>query len=116
MNAAVLIVEDDPFIAIDLQDAMEDAGYEVVGPVATVKHGLMAIKDQTPDIAILDYNLGSETSADIARRLDEIGVPYIFASGQIERVIIDGARSSAALIQKPFLVDSVVEKVVSILS
>ena len=87
MNAAILIVEDDPFIAIDLQDAMEDAGYDVLGPVATVRHGLATLQGQVPDVAILDYNLGPETSAKIAERLKDMDIPYIFASGQIERVI-----------------------------
>lgn len=116
MHAAVLIVEDDPFIALDLQDAMEDAGYSVLGPVATVKHGLSTIDTHTPDVAILDYNLGTETSAKIAQRLTEIGVPYVFASGQIERVIHDDVPASAGLIQKPFLMEQVVKTVDKIIN
>lgn len=111
MCKSVLIVEDDPFIAIDLQDAIEDAGYAVLGPVATVKSGLNTLNSSTPDVAILDYNLGSETSAEIARKLKEMGIPFIFASGQIERVIEDDVPNSAAMIQKPFLIDAVIDVV-----
>lgn len=116
MNAEILIVEDDPFIALDLQDAMEDAGYVVLGPVATVKHGLSALETHTPDVAILDYNLGHETSAAIARRLTDMGVPYVFASGQIDRVIKDDVPEGAALIPKPFLMSKVVKTVEDIMN
>ncbi len=115
MNLAVLIVEDDPFIAIDLQDAFEDAGYDVLGPVATVKSGLSELTKCAPDVAILDYNLGTETSAGIAAKLDQMGVPYIFASGQMEAVISDETVKPVGVISKPFMTDTVIGKVEEIL-
>lgn len=114
MNADILIVEDDPFIALDLQDAMEDAGFTVLGPVATVEHGLSALDSHRPDVAILDYNLGHETSAEIAQRLSDMNVPFVFASGQIERVIKDNVPEGAGLIPKPFLMPNVVETIKNI--
>ena len=78
MTKTILIVEDDPFIAMDLQDTFEDAGYSVLGPVASVDPGLKIIRDTKPDFAMLDYNLGRETSIPIAHKLDEIEIPYIF--------------------------------------
>ena len=53
----VLIVEDEPFIAYDIADAIERAGGVVVGPVATVSQALELIRTDRIEAAILDVNL-----------------------------------------------------------
>jgi len=93
MRKTILIVEDDPFIAMDLQDTFEEAGFKVLGPVASVAPGLKLIKDTLPDVAMLDFNLGRETSIPIAHRLDEIEIPYFFLSGQIDKVITKNVKT-----------------------
>ena len=102
MTKTILIVEDDPFIAMDLQDTFEDAGYTVLGPVASVDPGLKIIRDAKPDVAMLDYNLGRETSIPIAHKLDEIEIPYVFLSGQVDRVVTANCDSPRKVIMKPF--------------
>lgn len=102
MTRSILIVEDDPFIAMDLQDTFEDAGYTVLGPVASVDPGLKIIRERKPDVAMLDYNLGRETSIPIAHKLEEISTPYVFLSGQIDRVVTAGCRTPQKVIMKPF--------------
>lgn len=102
MTKTILIVEDDPFIAMDLQDTFEDAGYEVLGPVAAVDPGLAVLRSAKPSVAMLDYNLGTETSVPIAQKLDEIEIPYVFLSGQIDRVIAAHSAKPPDVIAKPF--------------
>ncbi|MBX9465055.1 MAG: response regulator [Aquamicrobium sp.] len=53
----VLIVEDEPFIAFDLADAIESSGGTVVGPASTVREALQLLDKQTVEAAILDVNL-----------------------------------------------------------
>ncbi len=53
----VLIVEDEPFIALDLAYAIELSGGEVVGPAPTIRTALMLIAENAIDAAILDVNL-----------------------------------------------------------
>ncbi len=53
----VLIVEDEPFIAFDIADAIEGAGGVVVGPAATVREALALIATESVEAAILDVNL-----------------------------------------------------------
>lgn len=53
----VLIVEDEPFIAFDLADAIESAGGTVVGPAATIRQALALIDTEQVEAAILDVNL-----------------------------------------------------------
>jgi DNA-binding response OmpR family regulator len=82
MNARVLIVEDDALLALDLAHQLEFNGFTVVGTPASVAAAL-AILDQpnTCDGAVLDVNLGKETSEPIAHRLLAEGTPFLVISG-----------------------------------
>lgn len=111
MTKTILIVEDDPFIAMDLQDTFEDAGYTVLGPVASVVPGLRLLDEAKPDVAMLDYNLGSETSIPIAYKLDEEAVPYVFLSGQVEKVVTANGVRSHEVITKPFNADRLIARI-----
>lgn len=102
MSKKILIVEDDPFIAMDLQDTFEDAGYVVLGPVAAVAPGMSLLEHVEPDVAMLDYNLGKETSIPLARSLDIKKIPYVFLSGQVDRVVTEDFTSYRKVIPKPF--------------
>ena len=77
----VLIVEDDPFIAMDLEDAFIEAGYDVCGLAGSVAEGLERIETCRPEVATLDYHLGRETSDAIARALEARSIPYCYVSG-----------------------------------
>ncbi|WP_371395335.1 response regulator [Fretibacter rubidus] len=107
----ILIVEDDPFIAMDLEDTFLSEGYEVLGPIATVDAGLSLLKEEKPDVAMLDYNLGRETSIPIARALNDNSIPFFFLSGQIKRVIIDNDVAGIKVIPKPFIPEKLVQEV-----
>ena len=82
----VLIVEDDPFLAIDLEDTLEAAGYKVSAVATTVSQGLSAIEREAPEIATLDYNLGHETSDAIADELRQRHIPFCYITGHMGRL------------------------------
>ena len=111
MCKTILIVEDDPFIAMDLQDTFEDAGFNVLGPVASVDPGLKIIRETKPDVAMLDYNLGRETSIPIAHKLDAIKIPYVFLSGQVSRVVTANVKTEQKVIMKPFNAEALISYV-----
>ena len=80
-HARVLVAEDEPFIALDLALAIEDAGGQVVGPAASVKEALALLK-ATPVVgAILDVTLADKDVTCIAERLIADGVPVILQTG-----------------------------------
>jgi len=80
-HACVLVAEDEPFIALDLALAIEDAGGQVVGPAASVKEAL-ALLEATPVVgAILDVTLADKEVTCIAERLIADGVPVILQTG-----------------------------------
>lgn len=81
-NAAILIVEDDPLIADDLACQIARDGSTVVGP-ATTPATALALLESTPQIggAILDVRLGDETAFEIAGKLREREIPFVFFTG-----------------------------------
>lgn len=80
-KALVLIAEDQPFIALDLALAIEDAGGTVVGPAATVDEALAIIDGHTVAAAILDVNLGAEDISPVAEILLTRNIPVIIQTG-----------------------------------
>ena len=77
----VLIVEDNALISMELENSLEDAGYNVVGRANSVVEALSVIETTEIDIAVLDVDLGGEQSFPIADALTAKGVPYTFATG-----------------------------------
>lgn len=104
----ILIVEDDPFIAMDLEDTFTDHDYRVIGPCADVDTGLRLLKDERPDVAMLDYNLGRETSILLAQTLHEQRVPYVFLSGQVQHFVTGHGLPQRPVIAKPFVPEQLV--------
>jgi len=78
--ARVLIVDDEPLIAMLAQDWLEDLGHQTVGPAHDLKTAL-ALTAEPMDAAILDVSLGAEKSYEIARRLTAHAIPFAFATG-----------------------------------
>jgi two-component sensor histidine kinase/CheY-like chemotaxis protein len=78
---AVLIVEDDAILALDLVDSLQSAGYDIIGPAGSVEHALDLLRQHDLCIAILDINLGAETSEPVAHNLRGRNVPFISISG-----------------------------------
>src|SRR3546814_1168659 len=60
MQKTILIVEDEFLIAMDLQLLLEDCGWRVIGPVATVQGALRLLEGELPLVALLDVSLRSE--------------------------------------------------------
>jgi DNA-binding response OmpR family regulator len=81
MIPRVLIVEDEFFIALDIGQQLADAGFEVVGPAPSVAKALKLVADQGCDVAILDVNLGGETSEPVAQKLRDSDKPFVVLTG-----------------------------------
>lgn len=96
----ILIVEDEPLIAMELHRLVTNAGLEVSGPAGTLDQALHLASDQTLTGAILDINLGGETSYPIADRLRNRSVPFIFVSGYIAESAPERF-ASCTILQKP---------------
>ncbi len=82
---SILLVEDDWLVAQDLAERVSELGYAVVGPAPSVKKALALIESERIDGALLDLNLGSETSYAIAEKLEERTIPFVFLTGYTSR-------------------------------
>src|SRR5207247_6301389 len=77
----ILIVEDHGVIAADLADAVRRSGGQVLGPVSRLSEALAVIATAPCDAALLDINLGHETSYLAAEMLQAREVPFVFLTG-----------------------------------
>ncbi len=101
----VLIVEDEPLVAMLVEDELLGAGAEVVGPAFSVGNALWLIEaamaDGGIDAAVLDINLGGKHVSPVAERLSALGVPFLFATGYGEGCDT-GGHGAAPTLHKPF--------------
>ena len=103
----ILIVEDEPLIAMMLEDFLEMLGKQTAGTADNVADALVLVEAGGIDAAILDVNLrGGEKSWPIADALAARGVPFVLASGGSHDSIAEGYRGRPTL-PKPFTMDAV---------
>ncbi len=100
----ILIVEDEPFIALTLEDMLFELGFVVAGCVADVPAALDLIVREEIDGALLDVNLGSDKIDAVAALLAERACPFVFTTGY-GRSGIPAAYADRAVLQKPFGMD-----------
>ncbi len=102
--ARVLIIEDEPIIAMDLQQLVESAGHEVVGLAASEDEAVAIAEAERPTLVLADVNLGKggDGAAAVARILARHGAPVIFVTAYPERLLTGTAVEPAFVITKPF--------------
>jgi CheY-like chemotaxis protein len=98
--ARILLVEDEMLIALDVKHMLEQAGYAVAGPIQSVREAFHQLDAAACTAAILDVNLGRETSEPIARRLRDEGVPFL-AMSSYRRDQLPAVFAGADHIEKP---------------
>jgi len=112
LSGTALIVEDNLIIAMGAEVILLELGARHVETAASVNQALKVIERATPSFALLDINLGAESSLPVGHRLKELGVPFLFATGYGERAPIPAELSDAPVIQKPYTRE-LVEKALS---
>ncbi|MBY5716807.1 GAF domain-containing protein [Rhizobium leguminosarum] len=104
----VLLVENNLIIAMDGEDILRRLGADVAtAPSVTAAMEILA--GQSFDLALLDVNLGDETSFGIADRLAAEGVPFVFATGYGEGIAQANSHSDAPVLQKPYTMEGVTD-------
>ena len=103
---SILIVEDEPLIAMMLEDFIISIGHSVCASCDSVETGLAAVEQGGFELAILDVNLKGQSVWPIARALKERSVPFLLASGGfVESPPAEFA--NAPLLEKPYTIDRV---------
>ena len=97
-----LLVEDSMIIALDAEEALLRLGVDKVTVASSVTAALDAIRDDAPDAALLDFNLGDESSEPIAAELERRQVPYWFVTGYGDAVAQLSSSQARGVLQKPY--------------
>ena len=100
----VLVVEDEIFVSLLVEDELRGAGAEVVGPAPSVGDALRLVEAVAADggisAAVLDINLDGQRVEPVADRLAALGVPFLFATG--DEGCDKGGHGTAPTLSKPF--------------
>jgi CheY-like chemotaxis protein len=102
--ARVLIIEDEPIIALDIQELVERCGHSVVGIASTEAEAVEIAEAERPGLVLADINLGAggDGTSAVARILRTVTTPVIFVTAYPERLLTGEALEPAFVITKPF--------------
>jgi light-regulated signal transduction histidine kinase (bacteriophytochrome) len=103
----VLLVEDNLIIAMDGEDILSRLGARTVVTASNVSAALDLIGTQRFDMALLDINLGEESSFPIADRLVAQKTPFLFATGYGGDIADIGVHADAPIVQKPYTIEGI---------
>jgi CheY-like chemotaxis protein len=106
MPVDVLIVEDDPIIALDFEDTILGFGVKTIRTAGNVARALSMIAERAPDFALLDVGLVREKSFAIAERLDALKIPFVFVTGYGADVKLPAALAHKPRLPKPYSSDA----------
>jgi len=107
ISDTALIVEDNLIIAMAAEVILLELGARHVETAASVNQAMQAIERTMPSFALLDINLGGENSIPVGRKLMEMNIPFIFATGYGERAPIPADLGHVPVIQKPYTRESI---------
>lgn len=107
LSGTILLVEDNMIIALETEDMLLAAGADRVIVASNVTAAFALLASVTPDLALLDVNLGTELSWPIATRLREIGVRYVFCTGYGDGIDYPLEHRSVPSITKPYTINTI---------
>jgi PAS domain S-box-containing protein len=106
----ILVIEDEPLVAMDMESTLTAAGCKVVGPAATLERAKLLIEDASCDAALLDVNLGGQPVDELATLLTRNNCPFAFVTGYGREALPSGFRG-AVVLGKPFGADQLLATV-----
>lgn len=98
---AVLIVEDEPFIAYDIASAIEEAGGIVIGPAMSLREALELVAERSVEAAILDVNLPDGDVGPVIEALAGKGVPLLLHTGAGQTAALRDRHPDLRIFVKP---------------
>lgn len=111
----VLLVEDQVLIALDAESCLKELGAAQVVIAPTSEHAVQQIGQAKPDLAVLDVNLGDHTSAPVAEMLRSLGVPFMFATGYGDTIMVPESMKSVPVVRKPYAGSTLAEAIALLL-
>jgi CheY-like chemotaxis protein len=109
LASKVLIIEDEPIIALDLENLVTELGHRVVAVAATKDDAVAKAKSERPGLVLADINLGEGGSGidAVSEILASFDIPVIFITAYPEKLLTGERPEPTYLIAKPFLPETV---------
>lgn len=109
LASRVLIIEDEPIIALDLENLLTDLGHCVVATAATRDEAVAKARAERPGLVLADINLGEGGSGidAVTEILESFDIPVIFVTAYPERLLTGERPEPTYLIAKPFLPETI---------
>ena len=100
----VLIIEDEPIIALDIEELVIGCGHRVIGVATTESEAVSLAARERPGLILADINLGAggDGAQAVARIMRHLEAPVIFVTAYPERLLTGEATEPAFIISKPF--------------
>jgi len=111
----VLVVEDDFYLATDAARALSVAGAEVLGPCATEADAREELAQARPDAVLRDINLGSGPTFELAEKLKDENIPFVFVTGY-DQDVIPSEFAEVQRLEKPVQLRRVVSTLAKVLT
>ena len=105
----MLIIEDEPIIALDLENLVTELGHNVVAVASTRQEAVEKALSERPGLVLADINLGEGGSGidAVSEILDSFDIPVIFITAYPEKLLTGERPEPTYLVAKPFLPESV---------
>ncbi len=113
-GARLLVVEDEPLVALLMHQIFSDSGAEIVGPCNSLQEAEAKLNEPI-DVAVLDVNVGGTLVYPIAEALRRRGVPFVFVTGY-QSDSVDAAFADAPVLTKPVEASEAIERVALLLA
>jgi CheY-like chemotaxis protein len=106
VGRSILVVEDEPLIAMMLEDFLETLGHSIHQSCDNLPDALIAVERDGFDVAILDVNIKGDSVWPVAQRLRDKNIPFVIASGgHVEPP--PGEFRNVPMLEKPYTIDRI---------
>lgn len=104
LSARIMVIEDEPIVAMHIQQVVEDMGHSVCGIAATKDEAVALARDLAPELVLADINLadGSSGINAVQEILAELSTPVVFVTAFPERLLSGEHPEPTYLVSKPF--------------
>lgn len=97
----ILVVEDERLLSMEMEYWLDDLGYRVLGPAASIERATALVENETPDAAILDVNLNGRWVTPIVEDLRAKEVPCLLTTAYRPEDLTHAALCDLPVLQKP---------------
>ena len=101
----VLVVDDEDLIVAVMEEMLLDLGCGTIWTAGTIDDALKVLAEHRPHVAVLDVNLGGDSSFRLAQMLADQNIPFVFATGYGRHGVVE-PWASRPVIQKPFKLET----------